>query len=36
VNRERLYDLSPETAQEYGAKLERWLLEIAEDLYGGS
>ena len=34
VNRERLYELSPETLAEYGARLERWLLEIAEDLYG--
>jgi hypothetical protein len=34
VNRERLYELSPETLREYGVRLERWLLEIAEDLYG--
>ncbi len=36
VNRERLYDLSAETLAEYGARLERWLLEIAEDLYGAA
>jgi hypothetical protein len=33
VNRERLYDLSPQFMAEYGSRLEKWLLEIAEDLY---
>jgi hypothetical protein len=32
--RERLYDLGPETRSEYGRRVERWLVEIAEDLYG--
>jgi hypothetical protein len=34
VNREHLYGLTSETVAEYGTRLERWLLEIAEDLYG--
>jgi len=34
VNRERLYDVSPQCREEYGARLEKWLLEIADDLYG--
>ena len=34
VNRERLYDLSERTRDEYGRRLEAWLAEIAEDLYG--
>jgi hypothetical protein len=36
VNRERLYDLSPQFLAEYGSRLENWLREIAEDLYGQS
>ncbi len=34
VNRERLYDLSPSLMSEYSSRLETWLLEIADDLYG--
>jgi hypothetical protein len=34
--RERLYDLTPGFLAEYGARLENWLLEIAEDLYGAA
>jgi hypothetical protein len=34
ANRERLYDLTPVLLAEYGERLERWLIEIAEDLYG--
>ncbi|MCX7029358.1 MAG: tagaturonate epimerase family protein [Spirochaetes bacterium] len=34
ANRERLYDFTPGFLAEYGARLENWLLEIAEDLYG--
>jgi hypothetical protein len=34
ANRERLYDFTPEVRAEYGRRLERWLIEIAEDLYG--
>ncbi len=36
VNRERLYDVSPQLMTEYGSRLEKWLREIAEDLYGQS
>lgn len=36
VNRERLYDLSPQFLAEYGSRLENWLVEIAEDIYGQS
>jgi hypothetical protein len=36
VNRERLYGLSDTTLAEYGRRLERLLLEIAEDLFGGA
>jgi hypothetical protein len=34
TNRESLYDLTPQFLAEYGERLEKWLLEIAEDLYG--
>lgn len=34
--RERLYDLTPGLLAEYGARLGRWLVEIAGDLYGGA
>jgi hypothetical protein len=34
ANREHLYDLTPALLAEYGERLERWLIEIAEDLYG--
>jgi hypothetical protein len=34
ATRERLYDLTPALLAEYGGRLERWLVEIAEDLYG--
>lgn len=34
--RERLYELASATLEEYGARLERWLLEIAGDLFGAA
>ena len=34
VNRERLYDLTPEFKQEYDRRLEGMLLEVAADVYG--
>jgi hypothetical protein len=34
VNRERLYDLSSDFRTEYGRRLEKWLCEVADDLYG--
>ena len=34
VNRERLYDLTPEFTREYDRRLESLLLEVAADVYG--
>ena len=34
VNRERLYELSKDFLAEYTDRLEKWLMEIADDLYG--
>jgi len=34
ANRERLYGFTPEVGAEYGRRLERWLVEIADDLFG--
>ncbi len=34
INRERLYGLSGELLSEYGRRLEVWLCEVADDLYG--
>lgn len=34
VNRERFYELTPGTLEEYGRRLEEWLIEIAGDIYG--